>query len=472
MKKKVKAKVRAYLFPKAYSNKEFPIYIQIYFKGKRSYINTGYSILSGAWNEDEAEVWESIPSLTLKMKESLSKDEIKAFRAKQKEIILLPNAYKINADIRGIIARLEEIENKLNANEEYISADIIKKIYEEKDKTVNARKDFTQYIQEIADRAFQKRQIRTSEKYNVMLRKLKAFKKDKPIPIEDLNPSFLNDFQLYLQKEGSHQNYIHVNLKALKTIIGKEAIKTDRILSPDKNPFLFFDMPKVLPTKKDRLSIDEIEKLEALEIPEDRIDYHVKNIFLFSFYNAGIRIGDLLQLKWVNISGGRLTYSMGKTARERSLKLSPDSLKILKIYEAKKEKDSDYIFPFLDNKAEYSNLISPEDFQKAKPEIIASLFKKVESRIAICNKGLKTIAKQAKINKSLTNHIARHSFADYARRKKVSMYDISKLLGHSKVNVTERYIESLDLESQDKAHESVFKKTVKNESRKPAKAKL
>lgn len=471
MKKEVKAKVRAYLFPKAYSNEEFPIYIQIYFKAKRSYINSGYSIPSEAWNEDEAKLWESIPSLTLKLKESLSKDEIKAFKAKQKEIILLPNAFKINSEIRGIIAEIERIETKLKANEEFISAEVIKKIYEGKDKTENARKDFLQYIQEIADRAFQKRQIRTSEKYNVMLRKLKSFRKDKPIPLEDLNPSFLNDFQLYLQKEGLHINYIHVNLKALKTIIGKEAIKTDRIISPEKNPFLFFDMPKVLPTKKDRLSIDEIEALEALEIPKESINYHVKNIFLFSFYNAGIRIGDLLQLKWVNINEGRLTYSMGKTARERSLKLSPDSLKILKIYEAKRVKDSDYIFPFLDNNAEYSNLVSPEDFQKAKPEILAFLFKKIESRISVCNRGLKDIATLAKINKRLTNHIARHSFADYARKKKLSIYDISKLLGHSKVNVTERYIESLDLESQDKAHEIVFKKTKKNESRKSAKAK-
>lgn len=472
MKKKVKAKVRAYLFPKAYSNNEFPIYIQIYLNKKRSYINSGYSIPSGAWNEDRAEVWEKMPSLNSKLKESLSKEEIKAFRIKQKEIILLPNAYKINSDIRGIITNLEDIENKLIANEESISVDIIKHIFEGKDKTENARKDFLQYIQEIADRAFQKRQIRTSEKYNVMLRKLKAFRKDKPIPIEDLNPSLLNDFQLYLQKEGLHINYIHVNLKALKTIIGKEAIKTDRIISPEKNPFLFFDMPKVLPTKKDRLSIEEIEALEALEIPKESINYHIKNIFLFSFYNAGIRIGDLLQLKWVNIKEGRLTYSMGKTSRERSLKLSPDSLKILKIYEAKREKDSDYIFPFLDNNAEYSKLISPEDFQKAKPDILAFLFKKIESRISVCNRGLKDIASLAKIDKRLTNHIARHSFADYARKKKVSMYDISKLLGHSKVNVTEKYIESLDLESQDKAHELVFKKTMKDESRKSAKAKL
>jgi integrase len=464
-----KAKIRALLFPQQYKKGDFPIYIQVYFRGQRSYLKTGYEIPSGAWNEEKAEAWESMPSLTSKLKESLSKEEIKDFRAKQKGIILLPNAFKINSDIRGMIARLEEIEIKLKANEETISTGIIKRIYEGKDKTENARKDFLQYLKEIADRAFQKRQIRTSEKYHVMIRKLKIFTKGKPLPLEDLTPSFLNEFQIFLQKDGKHINYIHVNLKALKTIIGKEAIKTDRIISPEKNPFLYFEMPEILPTKKERLSLEEIEMLEALEIPKERINFHVKNIFLFSFYCAGIRIGDLLQLKWGNISGGRLTYYMGKTGRERNLKLLPHALKILKVYETGKGKDSDYIFPFLDNSAEYSKLISPEDFQKASPDLIATLFKKIESRIAICNKGLKEIAKELEINKRLTTHIARHSFADIARRKGISIYDISRLLGHSKTGITERYLSSFDIEAQDKAHESILSKPKRNESRKSAK---
>ena len=85
-----------------------------------------------------------------------------------------------------------------------------------------------------------------------MLRKLKLFLKDKPLPINKLTTGFLNDFQLYLQAEGLHQNYVHVNLKTLRTIIQKEAIKEEKILTPDKNPFSFFTMLKVLPTHKER----------------------------------------------------------------------------------------------------------------------------------------------------------------------------------------------------------------------------
>lgn len=452
----MKAKIKAILFPKPYLNGEYPVYIRIYFNGKSSYVKTGYSIPSEAWNEEQAEVWESMPTLTKKLKESLSVEEIETFKEMQRKIILLPNSFKINSEIRGLIAKLEGIENSLNVNKVEISSEIIKNRADNKDKNENARKDFIQYIQEVADRKFQMKQIRTSEKYNVMLRKLKTFLKNKPLPIDKLTTGFLNDFQLYLQKEGLHQNYVQINLKALRTIVQKEAIKEDKIITPDKNPFVFYTMLKVLPTKKERLDIKEIEKIENLQYPDTDIHFHIRNIFLFSLYNAGIRIGDLLQLKWVNISEGRLKYSMGKTDKERSIKLLPQALKILKIYEVKKEKETDFIFPFLDNKAEYAKLVTPEDFQKTNPELLAFLFKKIESRISIINSGLKDIAKDAKIKKCISSHVARHSFADIARKKDISIYDISKMLGHSDITVTQGYIKSLDYESMDEAMKTVF----------------
>ena len=451
-----KAKIRAFLFPKPYSNGEYPIYIRIYLNAKSSYVSIGYSIPQNAWNPDKSEVWESKPSLTEKMKESLSKEEIKAFRKLQSSIILLPNAQKINSDIRAKIGELESLQNKLSANQESISSGILKSKADKKDITEKSRKDFLLYVEEVAKRKFEGKQIRTNEKYSVLLKKLKAFRKDKPLPIEELTTSLLNEFQMYLQKEGSHQNYIHVNLKALRTIIQKDAIKEDKILSPEKNPFIWFTMPKILPTHKEKLDINEILKIEKLDLNKESYLNHVRNAFIFSLYNAGIRIGDLLQLKWCNIKeDGRLEYNMGKTGKERSIKILPPALKILKLYESSKEKESDYIFPFLDNNAPYSKLISPEDFQKASPQLVEILFKKLESIAVVFNKELKSIAIKAEIKKNLSSHIARHSFADIAR-KKVSVYDIKMMLGHSSVSITEAYLKSLDNDSMDKAMEEVF----------------
>jgi integrase len=452
----MKAKFRAILFPKAYSNGEFPVYIRIYFRGKSSYLSAGHSIPSGAWNKGKGEVYESMPSLSKKQKESLPKEEIKAFRQKQKTIILLPNAAKINSDIRGILGKLEAIQARLQANEEEVTADMLKSRAENRDKLDISRKDFLAYISEAASRKFRQGQIRTSEKYKVVYKKLKAFRKDKPLPIEELSTALLNEFQLFLQKEGSHQNYIHTNLKALRTIIQKEAIKEDRIIPPEMNPFLFFTMPKVLPSMKERLSIEEMERIEALSYPKSDILFHIRNAFVFSFYCAGIRIGDMLQLRWNNIQEGRLIYRMGKTEKQQNLKLLPQALKILKLYEAGRGKDSDYIFPFLNNGAGYSRLSSPEAMQKASPEELSLLYKKIESRISIFNQGLKTIALNAKIKKNLSSHVARHSFSDIARKKGISVYDISAMLKHSSIKVTQSYLNSLDIESMDNAMEQVF----------------
>lgn len=449
------AKFKAFLFPKPYSNGLYPVYIRIYQNRKSNYVSAGHSIPQGAWNPEKNEVWESKPSLTEKMKESLSKEEIKAFRKLQSSIILLPNAQKINSDIRAKIGELESLQNKLSANQESISSGILKIKADGKDIAEKSRKDFLIYIEELAKRKSLKKQIRTSEKYSALLRRLKEFKNNKPLPIEDLTTSFLNEFQLHLQKKGSHQNYINVNLSVLRTIIHKSAIKEDKILSPEKNPFIWFTMPKILPTHKEKLDINEIQKIEGLKLDKNEDLYHVRNAFIFSLYNAGIRIGDLLQLRWCNLKEGRLIYYMGKTGSERSIKLLPQALKILKLYESSKEKDTDYIFPFLDNKSPYSKLISPEDFQKSSPELLIMLYNKIESQATMYNRALKSIAIKAEIKKNISSHIARHSFADIAR-KKVSVYDIQKMLGHTSMKTTEAYLKSLDNEAMDKAMEKVF----------------
>lgn len=46
-------------------------------------------------------------------------------------------------------------------------------------------------------------------------------------------------------------------------------------------------------------------------------------------------------------------------------------------------------------------------------------------------------------------HTAQHSFSDLARRSEADLYSISKILGHSSLKMTEKYLASLDLDLQD-----------------------
>lgn len=62
----------------------------------------------------------------------------------------------------------------------------------------------------------------------------------------------------------------------------------------------------------------------------------------------------------------------------------------------------------------------------------------------------------AEIDKPLTMHQARHGFSELARQKGISVYDISKALGHSSLAITEKYLQDLDLDSQESAMKRLF----------------
>lgn len=64
-----------------------------------------------------------------------------------------------------------------------------------------------------------------------------------------------------------------------------------------------------------------MERLINLNVENGSMKWHTKNCFLFSYYCAGIRVGDLVQLRWRNVQNGRLNYQMGKNHKVKDLVL-------------------------------------------------------------------------------------------------------------------------------------------------------
>lgn len=65
--------------------------------------------------------------------------------------------------------------------------------------------------------------------------------------------------------------------------------------------------------------------------------------------------------------------------------------------------------------------------------------------VVFCNnKDLKKVQKIAKIETKMTFHLSRHSFADIHRTRGTSINDISNLLGHSDIKITQRYLKGFD----------------------------
>ena len=344
-----------------------------------------------------------------------------------------PNATRVNNFIVKKLAEAEKIALDLEEKNLTLSS---QRIRNEIFGTPSG--DFIDFALNEIKRLEQKGKIGTANRYQTVINKLKRFLKGKPFTFESFNVAFLHDYEAHLKQIGNHTNTIHANLKALKTILYL-AIREDK-LPQEKNPFFKFKLKKA-PTKKDRLTMEEIHEIANLHIEKDILLFHVRNAFLFSFYCAGIRVGDLIQLKWKNVET-ILDYQMGKTQQYRRLKLVRQAKEILEIYQSLDNQPTDFIFPFLCSNTDYSSKVF--------------LHKQVGSKSSQINRNLKILARKTEISKNISSHLARHSFADIARKKGIAIYDISKALGHSSIRVTEKYLSDFDDTTLDDAMDKIF----------------
>ena len=354
------------------------------------------------------------------------------------------------------------------------TADKIKKEITSSEKTSSFLTYARQRTQEIYDTGG----IRNWKKYNGFCNKLEAYQTDKKGQLTDLTfaeitPAYLAKFEAYLHtlrnerepEKMLHPNTIQVNLNIFRTLI-RRAIDVEGLMKPEKNPFLTFKYNGVK-TLKDKLDSEEIDRIESLDLPEGSLIWHCRNYFLFSFYCAGIRVGDLIQLRWGNItSEGRICYEMGKNHKARDLKLVEQARKILSYYHKVGVKSAEYIFPLLDNHATWAKAVTQEEKDVMPADLKKLLFNQVSAKTALINKELKKIAALAGIENQISFHVSRHSFAKIAKQKGIDNSKVKDLLAHSSLKITEGYMGNFDTSENDKALESVFetKKGVADES--------
>lgn len=308
---------------------------------------------------------------------------------------------------------------------------------------------------------------RNYKKYNGFINKLESYLKTihkEDLLFSEITPSFLSKFEAYLHslrnvrnpKAKLHPNTIEVNFNVFKALINR-AIDVENQLKPELNPFRAYEFKKTIKTVKDKLNESEIRLIEELVLPKGSLIWDCRNYFLFSFYLAGIRAGDLIQLRWCNItSEGRLEYRMSKTKIDRNIKLHKKAKNILKYYYREEAKPTDYIFPLLKNDAPYAMAISEEEKATLPSELIVKLNNTIGSKNALINKYLKNITLLAKINKKISFHTSRHSFAKIAKDYKVDNNHLKNLLGHSNIKITETYMGNFETDETDNVMDTIF----------------
>ncbi|MCF2738746.1 site-specific integrase [Bacteroides caecigallinarum] len=327
---------------------------------------------------------------------------------------------------------------------------------------------FLKYAQQRTQELIECGNIRNAKKYKTFCNKLELFLtngngKVRDLSFGEITPSLVEDFYNFLMNlrnernpdQVLHPNTVQTNLNIFRTLI-KKAIEIDKLMKMDRNPFLAFKY-KGVKTEKEKLNSEEIDLIIGLSLEENTPIWHCRNYFLFSYYCAGIRAGDFIQLRWCNIStDNRISYQMGKNHKTRDIKLPKQALDILELYRKDDSRPTDYIFPLLDNNAIYAKAVTQSEIDVLPSEIKNLLFNQISSKTAIINKYLKKIAVCAGINKNISFHIARHSFAKVAKEKGISTDVIQNILGHSKEETTKRYMGEIDNSECDKTMEKLF----------------
>ena len=297
-------------------------------------------------------------------------------------------------------------------------------------------KSFTEYAEQVAKNLWANNHYGNYNKYNTLINKLKVYNNGEELYFDQITPTYLASFEASLLKLGNVVNTVNCYIRTLRAIYYKGI--ENGYIDPGKNPFFTFKLKQSRPNK-DRLNQEEIQKIEGLVYPKGSLLWNVHNAFLFSFYCAGIRISDILQLTWDNVQSGRLVYIMYKTNKPHSVKLKEKPLAILEKY---KDKGESFIFPFFSDRYDYTDQLY--------------LHNQIGAKTALINKYLKKVAEKAGITKKITTHTARHSFADLARQKTDNIYNLSKTLGHSSIKVTEAYLASFDQQAVDDTMDSMF----------------
>ncbi len=155
--------------------------------------------------------------------------------------------------------------------------------------------------------------------------------------------------------------------------------------------------------KKDTLTIPELKILNATPTESSE----VKRAFLFSCV-SGLRWGDIKILKWsaINIANKQMDITQSKTGETVTTPLNDTAIQLLG--KAGKQNVDVFILPSANG----------------------------------ANKTLKAWVNRAKIEKAITWHNARHSFGTNLIFNDVDVLTASKLLGHTSMKHTQRYVKA------------------------------
>ena len=256
------------------------------------------------------------------------------------------------------------------------------------------------------------------------------------IPFRDIDCLWLKRYEEWLHARGCKDTTISQLFRTLRSVFNK-AIEQE-VIKQNVYPFNRFKVNKFdVHTVKRAISKEEVQKILALDL-SDSCFYRVlaRDLFLFSYFGAGINFSDIALLRFNDLRDGRVCYVRKKTGKSIGFPLNDISTKIVEKYTRPFGNDNDYIFPILD--------AGIHKTEQQKRDRIRKTLKKV-------NRELKVLGEMIGLEIPLTTYVAHHTYATVLKRSGVSVALISESLGHSDLSTTQIYLDSFENSQIDAA---------------------
>ena len=375
--------------PKNYQTGPLPIYIRFTMDGLRSETTTGRMMEPENWNA-------------------------KAGRANSKN----EACRTLNFYLEELVHKAEKCYYEMTIRGEVLNPESLKNSFcGKKPKSITLVTVFEEHNEKMKSLVGKEYAPGTYERYQTCLLHVRSFMqmkyKTKDIELNRINYSFLKEFEYYLLKTrrcatNTTIKYIKNLGKIIRISLASGWITVD--------PYLNYK-PKLQQVHREALTEEEIDRMTHKDFGMERLEI-VKDIFLFSCY-TGLSYVDVQKLKKsevsVGIDGEMWIYTQRKKTDTLSrIPLLAPALDILEKYQDHPCRTiKDRLLPILSN-------------QKM-------------------NAYLKEIATLTRIEKNLTFHIARHTFATtITLNNGVPIESVAKMMGHTSIKTTQIYAKVLD----------------------------
>lgn len=234
---------------------------------------------------------------------------------------------------------------------------------------------------------------RTAQTYLFLSKQVLKHPQIVNLPLEKLSTNVKLWDSFFNSLSADYKNSTISLLQTTLMCIFNQAIKNDIIQS---HKLKLLKKHKVEPPLKQYLTVDELRLIENEEFTPI-----IKRPFLFSCY-TGLRYSDIIKLTFSDIKEDKLEIRQTKTKQPIYIPLSQKALEIIKQVTA----------------------LNPQ----------AKVFRHFYPAGAIYS--LKEVCKRLNINKNITFHSARHTFAVLNLAAGIDIFTVSKMLGHTDVQTT------------------------------------